>query len=163
MPARLVRLVASTALAALAVACPPAWAGAPTCSVTASGVAFGFYDARLAFPSESTGTVAVTCSSVDGTPGTVLYGIALGPGTAGSYAPRRLSGAGPTLEYNLFLDASRQVVWGDGSGATGVVSGGHDVSATPETHSYPVYGQIGARQDVPPGPYSDTITVTVNY
>ncbi len=63
----------------------------------------------------------------------------------------------PELAYNIYLDAARTVVWGDGAGGTQtleVQNGDRSVS---------FYGRISAGQDVAAGPYSDAIVVTFNF
>jgi spore coat protein U-like protein len=66
---------------------------------------------------------------------------------------------GYILDYNLYTDPNRMVVWGDGiSGVT--VSG----SGTGSTVDHPVYGRIpGGQTGAYIGSYSDTITVTLSF
>jgi spore coat protein U-like protein len=139
-------------------------ARAAGCSVTASAVAFGNYPLFSPTPTDSSGTISVACSGTAGE--SVSYRVSLGAGVSGSVAARRMSS--PTspfaLAYNLHTDAARTVVWGDGSGSSVMlngtltlpVSGSSSVSAT-------VYGRMPARQNVFPGVYADSITVTVNF
>jgi len=63
------------------------------------------------------------------------------------------------LAYNLFLDATRLTIWGDGSAGTGTVSG----VGTGANINTPVYGRIAARQNAFVGTYSDVITVTITF
>jgi spore coat protein U-like protein len=65
------------------------------------------------------------------------------------------------LTYNLYLDAARTIVWGDGSGGSQMYLSNNppksaDVQLT-------VYGKIDSFQDVSAGSYADTVTVTVNF
>jgi spore coat protein U-like protein len=60
------------------------------------------------------------------------------------------------LDYNLYSDAARLIVWGDGVSAS-------DVSASGTSVDLPIYGRIPARQNVKAGVYVDTITITVSY
>ena len=46
----------------------------------------------------------------------------------------------PELAYNLYREASRSIIWGDGTGGSAVGSG------TGATHT--VYGRIPSRQNV---------------
>jgi spore coat protein U-like protein len=66
------------------------------------------------------------------------------------------------LFYNLFLDAARTIVWGDGTGGTQFY-----FSQNPQPNnqniSVPIYGRMPALQDVKVGNYGDTITVTLNF
>lgn len=121
------------------------------CSVSTQPVNFGTYDTFDAAPTDSTGAVDVSCDA------STAYTIALSPGGNSSFAPRRMSSGPHMLDYNLYLDASRVTIWGDGSAGTAAVSN----TATTATHS--VYGQIPARQNAYVGSYADTITVTVSF
>jgi spore coat protein U-like protein len=98
----------------------------------------------------------VFCTS--GTP----YAAALNVGSGGgSFATRTIANGGNTLNYNLFRDAARSQVWGDGSGSTFTVSG--TGSGLLSANNLTVYGEIAIAQDKPPGTYTSTVTVTVTY
>ena len=125
------------------------------CSVAPTPVAFGVYSSFNAAPTDTAGTLRVNCDTA-----TVSYTLLLNPGGAGSYAPRRLAGGAYTLAYNLYADALRTIVWGDGSGGTATVSG---TLALPGAIDHTVYGRMPARQNVGAGAYTDTITVTLNF
>ena len=124
----------------------PAAAGA-ACSVSAQGVAFGIYDPLDAFPVHGVGNVHVTCTLL------TSFTVSLGPGN-GTVANRRMSGGGAQLNYNLYKDAARLFVWGEGS--AGVSTIGTNVQL-------PAYGRIPAAQNVPANVYLDSVTVTVDF
>ena len=125
------------------------------CSVAPTPVAFGTYSPFNLAPTDTAGTLRVSCDTA-----TVGYTLLLNPGGAGSYAPRRLAEGAYTLAYNLYADALRTLVWGDGSGGTTTVSGAF---ALPGAIDHTVYGRLPARQNVGAGAYIDTITVTLNF
>lgn len=134
-----------------------------TCTASATAVTFGTYSPLAPTPLKSTGTVTVSCSAIF--PGTAPVTVQLGPGASGSFAARHLvSGAG-VLGYNLYLDAAASQIWGDGTG--GSLTGSLNVAITnffgAGKSSATIYGLMPALQDVAPGSYSDTITVTINY
>lgn len=142
-------------------ACPPVLMGimlcmsaspahAAICSASPQSVAFGSYDSLSSSPLDGVGTISINCDSVAG------FTISLSAG-AGTYSARKMSSGVDELTYNLYTDASRVFVWGDGSGSTSTVS------ATAASGNYAVYGRIPARQNLPAGSFSDTITVTVTY
>ncbi|WP_407809904.1 spore coat protein U domain-containing protein, partial [Staphylococcus aureus] len=85
--------------------------------------------------------------------------VTLSPGISGAALARQLRQSGHQLNYNLYTDNARTIVWGDGTGGTSKVS-------TPLNGllsfsvSVPVYGRIPARQWVAAGPYSDSVVVT---
>lgn len=153
----------------LAVACGVAlWLGgtgtawALTCSLSAIATSFGVYAPFSAMPLDSAGSVTVTCEGLLGL--LVSYEVQLSTGSSGSYAPRRLNGPGYQLDYNLYIDAARSSVWGDGSGGTTTVSDNYTLSVLfSVVRNYTVYGRMPAGQNVAPGSYTDTITVTINY
>lgn len=135
---------------------------AATCSVSASGVAFGAYQANQTSPLDSVGTVTLTCSDVSVT--TVGYSIALSQGSSSNYAARQMQSAAYTLNYNLFTDATYSQVWGDGTDISVPVNG--SINIVPPANSsidHSVYGRLFASQNATPGLYSDTIIVTVSY
>jgi spore coat protein U domain-containing protein, fimbrial subunit CupE1/2/3/6 len=126
----------------------------PTCSVSvASAIAFGAYDPFSTVPLDTTGTITLQhCSQ---TPVT----IAIGPGRSGSFSSRAMRGpGGDLLRYDLYLDAARSIVWGDGAPGTSTWA-----SASPSDRTIAVYARAFAAQDVSTGAYDDTITVTINY
>ncbi len=122
----------------------PALGGA-TCSVAATGVNFGAYDISLAAPDDSTGDVTVTCSYVPpGGATDVNLQASLSPGISGSYSPRQMASGPARLNYNLFLDAARSSIWGNGLSGTGI--------ATASFRSVPA-SEMG--HEVPSFPYTD--------
>lgn len=137
-------------------------AGAAECSVQASGVEFGVYDPFSPTPADSVGTIAVYCAGFAGE--TIVYRIRIGTGDSGVFAPRSMSDATTwRLIYNLYVNAARTLVWGDGTGASRFVSDGFVLPARGITRSYPVYGRMPGRQNVAPGSYADTLVVTLDY
>lgn len=129
--------------------------GRAACSVAPTPIAFGIYSPFNAVPTDSAGTLRVSCDSV-----TVGYTVLLSTGSAGVYSSRSMSGGGYVLAYNLYADALRSVVWGDGSGGTTTVSGAFSL---PGAIDHSVYGRMSARQNVGAGTYTDAITVTINF
>jgi spore coat protein U-like protein len=113
-------------------------------------VSFGGYDPFNSQSLDGTGTIAVSCDV------SAPYTVALSPGN-GSYSSRTMMSGANRLDYNLFTDATRTGIWGDGAGSTATVSG----SGASGNHT--VYGRIPARQNAYVGSYSDIITVTVTF
>lgn len=126
-----------------------------SCSVSATNHSFGNYDPLAALPATGTSTVTVQCTLL--TP----YNIALNPGggTGATVTARKMTkGGSDTLTYSLYRDAAHALVWGETIGTDTLAFVGTGLA---EPHL--VYGQIPARQNVNPGTYNDTITVTVNF
>jgi spore coat protein U-like protein len=146
----------------LAFSSSRAYALLQSCSVSATALSFGTYDPSSATARDSTGMVTVTCTA------TLLgisasWDILLSTGSSGSFTPRRLFSGGNSLQYNLYINAGRTQVWGDATGGTAKVSDSHFLVIGTNQYSYTTYGRIPALQNLAPGTYTDTITVTVNY
>lgn len=129
------------------------------CTVFTTGINFGSYDVFSTTPTDSTATIMVTC---DETPApTVAVSIGASP-TSGGFNPRKMKHASQPdlMNYNLFTDAPRTVIWGDGTSGTATetrrVRRGTPVTLT-------VYGRIFSGQDVSAGSYSETLTVTITW
>lgn len=126
------------------------------CTVTATAVSFGTYLPFSATPTDSTGSVTIGCRLVG--PYTVSLNAGLHGG--GNFSNRRMSSGPRFMSYQLYTNATRTTVWGDGTGGTSVVSG---VCSSVCNSNNTVYGRIPARQVVTPGTYTDTILVTVTF
>lgn len=138
-------LLAATLLATAAPAI------AASCTVDPQDLTLGAYDPLAMAPQDAVAYITVTCDAA--TP----FVVTLGPGS-GDYVARTMRGGGQSLRYNLFLDASRSTVWGDGSNGSG------SLSQTGTGGTFPVYARAPGRQtDLRAGTYSDSITVTVTY
>lgn len=135
-----------------------------SCSASTTAVAFGSYSPLLGSALDGVGNVRVTCGGVLGL--LVPVDIAIDRGShAGSFSPRRMANGAQLLSYNLYTSSARNIVWGDGSGETQIVSGSITIVLLGGTsQDFPVYGRIpGGQTSVPPGSYGDTATVTVTY
>jgi spore coat protein U-like protein len=135
-----------------------------SCGLTTTNVAFGSYNPLAFGNTDTTGSVRVQCGGVAGL--LIPFNIAISAGGGGSYAGRRMSSGGNHLSYNLYTDASYTSIWGDGSGASQIVSAGVtlDVAGLSPAQIFWVYGRIPGRQlTAVPGSYADTINVTLTY
>jgi spore coat protein U-like protein len=136
-------------------------ARAVSCNVSATSVAFGSYNVFNASPLNATGTITVHCTNLLAL--LVNYNIKLSKGLSGSYAPRQMANGANRLNYNLYTDATRLTVWGDGSGGTSFVSNSLLAVVLGVTVNHTVYGRVLALQNVAVGSYSDNITVTLTF
>lgn len=156
--------VAIAGVAAFAVAAQPA-AAAPlavdatvteNCDVTASPIAFGNVDSRSTDPTTQASTISVTCTSGTG------YSVAAdaGLGTGATITDRKMKSGSNLLNYALYTDAGRTVIWGDGTVTTGGTKLTGTGNGSAQTINY--YGRVpGGQTTVPKGTYTDTVTVTV--
>lgn len=63
------------------------------------------------------------------------------------------------LSYNLYLDSTRTIIWGDGTGGTQAF-----IQPSPPLNTnidVNVFGRIPAGQDVSAGSYSSVVTATI--
>jgi spore coat protein U-like protein len=141
-------LATRTALAVLLLASGTA-AESAVCNVQSNGVAFGNYDTLDPAPLDGVGSLAVQCDS------NTAFTVDLGPGGA-TTNQRLLAGIGGILRYNLFTDATRTAIWGDGASGSNLSSTGSNVTLS-------IFGRIEARQNVSAGTYTDTVTITLTY
>jgi spore coat protein U-like protein len=130
----------------------------PTCSVTASPLAFGNYNPGAG---AVTGTSAVSVRCTNGT----AYTVALNGGSTvgGTIAQRQMANGANRLNYNLFTSNAHTTIWGDGTTGSTQAGTGAGV-ATANAHT--VFGQLpdsAVNQASVTGAFSDTVTVTVTY
>ena len=128
----------------------------PSCTISATSVNFGNYNVFNGSAVDSTGTITYTCNSAASN-----VTISLSTGASSSYRPRAMSKGAEALNYNLFRDAARTSIWGDGTNGTAVYSRNNPPNNNPVNVT--VYGQIPAGQDVSAGTFSDTISATINF
>ncbi len=137
--------------------------GSCTCSVDAPEITFGDYNPKSVLHVDSVASVDVECT------GTLVgllitYEVEISAGGSGDQMAREMSSGGSALAYNLYTDLLRTIVWGDGSGGSGTVSGGHLFSIlVPLTVNYPIYARAFAGQSVASGAYADSLVATVIY
>ena len=128
------------------------------CTVAATGVNFGSYDVFVITPLSSTGSITVTCDLVPPADVTMSIGTSPNSGVMNPRQMKQLTGT-DLLNYNLFTDATRTSIWGDGTGGTTTVFLKNVKKNKPVTVT--VYGSIPAGQNVSVGSYSDILTVTI--
>lgn len=131
-----------------------------TCTVTATGVSYGTYDTLAPSSDDASGSVRVRCTLLVALSGS--FTIDLSAGSSGSYAGRTMRSGAQILPYNLYTNAARTQVWGNGTGGSARVTQSFSGLLVVD-RSVPVYGRIPSRQNVRAGAYSDTIVVTVTY
>lgn len=144
---------AAAALGLLLLAAPGATHAA--CTIGATGVSFGAYDVFSAVPVDATGSVVFQCDRRR------PVSIGLDAGSAPGFGQRRMRQGSETLRYDLYLDAVRTLVWGDGTGGTRR----YVRSPTPvdQNVTVTIFGRIPAGQDVAAGPYADSLMATIDF
>jgi len=160
-------IIAGAATAA-AMAATPAQAGTQSsnlavsatvnasCTLSTSPLAFGSVDTLSASPVLGTGGLSIACTN--GSAWSATAGV--GAGAGATFAARRLTSGASTLDYQIFTDAARTTLWGDGTASTAAITG----TGTGSAQAVTVYGRIPAGQTTAPaGSYTDTVSVTVTY
>ena len=129
------------------------------CTVSAAALTFNYTPGTGVATNNS--NITVNCTK------NTAFTTALTAGTTtGTTIPQRLlndGAAGDTLQYNLYTTSGLTTIWGTTVG-TNTVAGTGAGMGTAVTQT--VYGQVvdsAANQAVPPGTYTDTITVNVAY
>jgi spore coat protein U-like protein len=122
------------------------------CTIELSPVAFDVVDTRQT--SRGTGEVVVRCDT------TASFEVGISSG-GGSGATRRMDGPGTArLDYRLFSDAGRAVLWGDGGSLGAPVTAASDGG---EPKRLTIYGEVPAQSGVEAGDYLDSLEVTLTF
>lgn len=136
-----------------------------SCSIdSTSPIVFGRYDPNANGPVDAQGQVVYRCRRRDNRVfdgrGRARVQISLSTGLTGTY-DRRMWGARDRLQYNVYLDATRHVIWGDGTRGTSVIT--DEVRPDNDPHVVPAFGRLFANQDVWYGLYGDNLVVTLDF
>lgn len=140
----------------LSIVCARDASAAPSCTISATSVNFGSYNVFTGSATDSTGTVTINCN---GSAHNVV--VSLSRGVSTTFNPRTMLKGTETLSYNLYRDAARTSIWGDGTGGTSTYT-----NANPTNNAdviVTVYGRVPAGQDVTAGSYSDTVSAVINF
>jgi spore coat protein U-like protein len=130
---------------------------AQNCSVDASPMSFGGLEAAPGPAVDSAGSVTVNCDA----PASYLIRLDAGLHSNGQFIARKMRRVQgfESMEYNLYRDASRTLIWGDGTGGSSAVQGTNP--GIPQMIS--LYGRIYGGQNLHIGDYTDIVTVTVDW
>jgi spore coat protein U-like protein len=136
-----------------------------TCTINVRPVSFGTYDPLAGAALDAVGQVIYMCGNL-GASGTgsdnnnKAIRIELETGLANSFSPRAMyAGSVDRLEYNLYLDATHQTVWGQGAFGTDVYVDPKPPNKTPVI--VPIFGRIRSLQDVAVGQYLDSLLARI--
>ena len=124
-----------------------------SCTIETRPISFGIYDTLAETDLDAIGQIIYTCENGGGGgPGRAKpeqkgIRIEMAQGFGNSFAPRHMLGpGGDDLEFNIYLDATRRMVWGTGEGPTQVYIDTHPPNRTPVI--VPAFGRIFGRQEV---------------
>ena len=125
------------------------------CEVTSNDLNFGTYNPKASSPHQVSSLVRATC-----TPGaTYQVGLDAGTSSGATINQRKMVSGSNTLNYQLYSDSARSVIWGNTQNTDTVTP----PAGTGLPQDLPVYGSIPPAQPAAVGDYSDTITVRVYY
>ena len=134
------------------------------CAITSASISteiplnFGTYNPLSPTDLETVGRMAINCSG-----GTIAYSIVLSPGNNGTFSSRKLSNSHSYLNYNLYTDSAKTLIWGDGTQGTSIITGGGNCYNANE-FQHIVYGRIPALQkNLLVGTYNDLVIMTLIY
>ena len=129
--------------------------GEGLCSIETRPLSFGYYDPAANANLDAVAQVIYTCNQRSN-----KIRIEMTTGSANQFSPRSMIGNGnDRLDYNIYLDATRQTIWGQGLYGTDVYFENNPPNGTPVIVL--AYGRIRARQNPPPGQYADALTVRI--
>lgn len=128
-----------------------------TCTISSTPITFGVYNIDQESSVYSIGTITANCDR------SLAFTVALSTGGGESFKPRTMAdvvnGTTYTLDYNLYTDPGRSMVWGDGADGTHVVPGlGSTIPVT-----MTVFGQVPGSQNPASGTFTDSVTATITF
>jgi len=127
-----------------------------SCRLTTRGLDFGSYEDGSPAAVLTTATMDLACRGL-GSAGTHAI-VTAGPSSVTSvYQDRRLANGQSYLQYQVYINSQRTIVWGDGTSDTQPVL----VPLSSTNASFTVYGGIFQGQSGEVGRYSDTLLITV--
>lgn len=132
----------------------PIFANASCRFISISNISFANYNVFSALPNTGgIGSLSLKCDDEKHT----FYEVALSTGQSNNYATRFMKSGVNKLNYNLYTNASRTVVWGNGTGGSGILKlGEHNTLLA-------IYGLIPGGQDAATGLYTDSIIASVDF
>lgn len=123
-----------------------------TCTVSANDLNFGAVTS-LASNLDVNGSASVTCSNG------AAYRVLLDNGLTGtSPTDRKMTLGANSVTYGLYRDSGRTLAWGDASGVNSLAGTGNG-----NAQALTIYGRVPSQAVPPPGTYTDTIVMTVEY
>ncbi|TIN21147.1 MAG: spore coat U domain-containing protein [Mesorhizobium sp.] len=140
----------------------PTFAWAQSCSFGVSNMNFGSVDTLSGNQTNSTATINMNCSGIVGQRILICAHLAAGTGGASSATARRMLSGANSLNYQLYSDSARSVVWG--SYAWAYASRPPALALTPNalgsaTGTATIYGAVvGGQGTVPPATYLSTFS-----
>lgn len=144
---------------ALAFSSPAAQAA--SCTIVNSGISFGAYDSLSDQPRDSNASIQSLC--LGSAWETVSFAVGVSALSRSGSSLMLSSGHGH-LRYNLYLDAGRTLIWGDGTNGTSTIQDSLTIVSGSVSRNFTVYGRVfGGQYEAGPGVYGDQLVITVTY
>lgn len=161
MKRSLLRFAQLLALLAAFLVAEEAHAQVNLCGLSSTvDLAFGSYDPFSATPLDTMGSVSYTCLGLINFVPVVTIDISTG--SSGAYSPWRTMKQGAyVLNYNLYTNAARTQLWGNG--ANGTYHYGPVFPGLLNTVVVNIYGRVPAGQSARIGSYAETLVITLNF
>lgn len=134
-----------------------------SCSVNVDNLNFGNYRPFSHNNLDNNTNIYLNCSNHlnnDSLIANKFITIYLSTGNSGRYRSRTLLSNLNQLNYNLYTNNQKTIIWGDGTGGSLPVI--KRVKTNKQT-VVKIYGRIPGNQSIPPGIYTDNIIVTITY
>lgn len=131
------------------------------CRIGVKPVNFGAYVPGSSTNVDANGEIRVRCRGEGKKGQPSSYTLRIDGGQTGNPASRAMRSAAVNLFYNLFSDATRFVIWGDGSAGSTPVTQFFSGRRYDKRHA--VYGQVFAGQYPDTGSYADAPIVTIEF
>lgn len=155
------RRLMAIALCAMALATPAqAICIACSCAVDADPLTFGAFAPLDNTALDGASAVHVSCTGIGALDSMTIR---MNAGLNGTFAARKMKAGANTLDYNIFSDAGRTQIWGNGAGGYNAVSVPNLLGLVAWSSNTPVYARIPAAPATRPGAYQDTVVVTVEW
>lgn len=134
------------------------------CSIASSPMSFGVYSPFATTDVLSSTNIDVTCLGLK-----TAANLQIRLGSSNSLTLRQMRNtsnvtgttAQNTLNYRMYTDSSRTLLWGDGTGSTYSIN--IPFSLILNFKSVTVYGRVAMGQNVYPGYYTESTTVDIIY
>lgn len=131
-----------------------------SCTVDANPLNFGSFAPLSGAARDAATTVDVACTGVSALS---AIEIRMDAGLYGTIANRRMRSGGNELAYNIYSNAARTTIWGDDTGGYAAVTVTNTLGLISWSSSTTAYGRASPAPSTPPGVYTDTIVVTVEW
>jgi len=140
---------------------PDTASAARRCRIRITPVIFGVYAPGSSTDVDANGEIRVRCRGNPAAGQPSSYTLRIDGGQTGNPTNRGLRSGAMNLFYNLFSDATRLVIWGDGSAGTSPVT--QFISAQNYNQRHTVYGRVFVGQYPDTGNYADAPIVTIEF